>query len=166
MNSELDARWRNAVTPFNDDVLCLPDDSDLSLSQMRKALSRIVKELESRSKQAALEALIDWHEHDGYMESGTSTNWGEVRDWLESDDSLKAVCPKEDFVHRGLYPLSFEWYLRFLYDEADGEPPYCSFDLSGPGDLLTRLEQELTATLGISFHRQPAREYFDRLAAG
>ena len=165
MNSELDARWRNAVMPFNEDVLLIEEVEDLSLEQLKSVLSLIVEDLQNHWKHAELAQVTDWHEHDGYLEAGTAINWGEIRDWLESTESLRAASPSEQYVNRGVFPLGFEWYLRFTIDDDDPEELFCSVELTGSNDLLNRVARKMNDDLSVSTTRQPARDYFDRISA-
>ncbi len=70
MNGALQQRWRDGAAPFNGQTISFASPELTPLPALRLALLTVLSRLRQRWPEAALFALDDWHEHDGFVRRG------------------------------------------------------------------------------------------------
>lgn len=173
MDTFLFKSWQNSAPPFDGHVLCnrdifsieQPNDDDLSIEQLRGILNIAVDRLEKEFGDLPLVAVEDWHEHDGYGESGRRTTWKNLQGALVSNAALYDSRHLDWMVHRGFYPPGGAFLLRYFLDDEDapGGPIWGCFDLAGPLALLKEILADCPDDLRARLRIESAKRYFDAI---
>ena len=137
----------------------------VKLTDLRATVRTVLKHLKT-GEEDDLETLEDWHEHDGYVKAADRSDWSQLDQALESDESFVALWPGDTFVRRGFVPRDRAWYLRIWFDDDDeldsyGCPTRGTIDLTGSPTLIARVAQDVP---GLEQHS--AGEFFDKRYAG
>ncbi|MCE9560022.1 MAG: hypothetical protein K8R88_13875 [Armatimonadetes bacterium] len=145
MTPALAERLKHSQSPFDGITLAV---ENISLTDLRQHLALAAAELHREFNSLELEQNDDWHWHDGYTKAGTTASWSEVLGWTESEESLMTGWYSEDYVHRGVHPRDFQWYVRFCLDEElwpdrsgsrNVEELNLCWDISGQPELVQRI---------------------------
>jgi hypothetical protein len=140
-------------------------------------LVSVVERLFVYRPDADLYRLLDWHEHDGYINAATSCDWEELRSLVTSAERLEARFRLGDtYVREGFFPAERDFYLRFYVPDAYDNPfyqhddpdlvPYGTLDVTGPESLITPIAEAMEAVAGSNVEVMSAKEFFDRSYSG
>lgn len=154
MTKELAARLKHGMQPFDGITLAV---ESISLVDLREHLALTVHELHKEFAHFELGQNQDWHLHDGIINEETPATWQEVLGWTESTDGVMRGWYAEDYCHRTVFPVSFDWVIRYSLDEEifqlQGQPdPLKSvWDFSAKPELVERVF-ELVKGVGSCKH--------------
>jgi hypothetical protein len=154
MTSDLERPLRIGAAPFAGSMLRAVD---WPLGELRALLSAAADVL---AHVGPLVAFDDWHEHDSFGDDGAPTTWAALRAKLVDDQALLAARHGDFDVYRAIHGPGF--LLRF---DADDEELCGTADLSASDLVLDAVLAHLPAALRARLHREPARAYFERVAA-
>lgn len=162
MNEAGERRWRGGLAPFNGQTVALVSEDLTPLPALRLALLAIVSRLQEHWPEAALFALDDWHEHDGFVSRAEPTSWHNLSYALASDEALLTLSTGETYVRRAFFPDTYDFYLR-VYVPADYDNGYPerrgNFDVTCAPALAAELAERAASVGGLSVARHDAKAW-------
>ena len=148
-------------SPFDGSMLVSPVRAT---EELRAELLGVVPRLPVA---ATLNTLLDWHEHDGYVDPSESVDFTVLHDVLADSARFVGWSTTDNEVRRAWYPPDFGFLLRWcVSDEPDawelpGGQPGGLFDITGPPELVGKLALYVPDSEILA-----ATEYFDKRWAG
>jgi hypothetical protein len=175
MDAEFDRRWHNSLPPF--DGLTVTLREYVSLPLLQPILVGIVDKLFAYRPNASLSRLLDWYEHDGFINAARPSSWQELRSIVTSPESLVARFHLGDsYVCEGFFPADRDFYLRFYIPDAYDNPfhqfddpdlvHYGIFDVTGPESLVTPIAAAIEICEGCHVDIMLAKLFFNRRYSG
>ena len=165
MDEYLDDAWQSGERPFHGSTV--RNDDSVDLPTLRASLTVIADFLERRyGRGQKLLVLDDWHEHDGFGQTGARVEWPAVRAMFADDRRLANTSTGDFNVYRAVYPVSAEWLLRWYVGGEDppDNPPECEFTFSADDAEAREVAELLGPTVTVSAEGSAA--YFRARYAG
>jgi hypothetical protein len=169
MDLEFEHRWKAGLPPFDGSTLCLEDL--LPLSRLQPVLQLVVARLRQFQPERELFSLLDWHEHDGFVNAAEDTSWEDLEWIVSSRYRLLGACTGETYVRKGFFPADRDWYLRVYVPDDSDQPPDVpervgDSDLTCSPVLSAEIRQDAEASTGVSLVLDGAKRYFDQYSGG
>ena len=120
MTPELEEKLTEKISPF--DWITFYINEDIKLSDLRQSLL-VMYELLLIEDYAELNICHDWWEHDSFQLNAKKIHPKDYLAFLNNNTSIYNAADEDFAVRIGIYPNSFEWYLRFNIDEEFGGIP-------------------------------------------
>jgi len=167
MTEELEKRLESKKKPFDSFTLYSVGDL-LKIDILHLVLQEIANSL--RTKYPKINFMIDWFNHDGFVNNHKKKNWAYFDEKTENIEALFNKRDLSDDVYLSFFPENLDWLLRFNVDEEDQtnlRTAYC--DLTFSYSDIPEIE-EIIKSISLKYNKlfkiEESESYFKNIYGG